>query len=204
MAARPPKRRPKRTHRSATITSRQSGAARIAVISDTHSRPHDRSAALVADREPDAILHAGDVGDLSVIPPFEAIAPTIVVRGNIDTRADTLPDSVDVRVVDVDGTHLTTLLLQHICVYGPKLRADAAKTAVEHSAQIVVCGHSHVPFIGRDRDLWVFNPGSIGPRRFALPIVFGVMELRAGQVSLQHISCETGERWIPDVPALPR
>ena len=42
---------------------------------------------------------------------------------------------------------------------------------------MVVCGHSHVPFIGRDRDLTVFNPGSIGPRRFHLPIVFGTMNV---------------------------
>jgi hypothetical protein len=61
----------------------------------------------------------------------------------------------------------------------------------------VVCGHSHVPFIGRDRGLSVFNPGSIGPKRFHLPIVFGVIDIAKNGVSLQHIDCETGERWEP-------
>ncbi len=184
-------------HDSARVISSREGQARIAVISDTHSQAHAQSVELVSAREPDAILHAGDVGDLSVLTPFRAIAPLIVVRGNIDARAELLPDSVDVQVFDAREQQLGSLLLQHICVYGPKLRADAAKNAQAHGAQIVVCGHSHVPFIGRDRGLWVFNPGSIGPRRFALPIVFGVMELSPGRVNLTHIDCETGDRWTP-------
>ena len=36
--------------------------------------------------------------------------------------------------------------------------------------EVLLCGHSHVPFFGQDRGLTVFNPGSIGPRRFTLPM----------------------------------
>jgi predicted phosphodiesterase len=64
-------------------------------------------------------------------------------------------------------------------------------------ASLVVCGHSHVPFIGRDRGLAVFNPGSIGPRRFHLPIVFGTIDLSPTEVRLAHIDCETGTAWSP-------
>jgi predicted phosphodiesterase len=62
---------------------------------------------------------------------------------------------------------------------------------------MIVCGHSHVPFVGKDRGLTVFNPGSIGPRRFHLPIVFGVLEIAAGKLSLRHVDCETGGAWEP-------
>ncbi|MEL7368810.1 MAG: metallophosphoesterase family protein [Myxococcota bacterium] len=189
------------SHRSAEVIGRHQDRVRIAVISDTHSRPHPESPRLVAALEPDAIFHAGDVGDLEALRPFEPIAPLTVVRGNIDTRAEALPDSVDIRVTSQQGQGLAIVLLRHICVYGPKLRADAAKAAQNHDANIVVCGHSHVPFIGRDRGMLVFNPGSIGPRRFTLPIVFGVLELSAGRANLYHVSCETGERWTPDAPA---
>ena len=85
----------------------------------------------------------------------------------------------------------------HTLVYGPKIRADAAKLAGERGAKLIVCGHSHVPFVGRDRGLTVFNPGSIGPRRMHLPIVFGVLEIKAGKLSLKHIDCETGQEWLP-------
>jgi hypothetical protein len=41
------------------------------------------------------------------------------------------------------------------------------------------------------------NPGSAGPRRFNLPIVFGLLDLQGGKVTLQHVSLETGQRWTP-------
>jgi predicted phosphodiesterase len=89
------------------------------------------------------------------------------------------------------------LLLMHIVVNGPKIRADAARRAVRMGARLIVCGHSHVPFIGRDRGITVFNPGSIGPRRFQLPIVFGVIEIAGGKLSMRHVDCETGKTWLP-------
>jgi uncharacterized protein len=89
------------------------------------------------------------------------------------------------------------ILLLHIAVSGPRLRADAARLAKASSADLVVCGHSHVPFIGRDRGVLVFNPGSIGPRRFHLPIVFGVIELASNKLEMRHIDCETGDPWMP-------
>ena len=85
----------------------------------------------------------------------------------------------------------------HIAVYGPKLRADAARLARAAEASIVVCGHSHVPFLGRDQGIAVINAGSIGPRRFRLPIVFGVIDIDRDHVSMHHVSCETGDRWLP-------
>ena len=90
------------------------------------------------------------------------------------------------------------LLLTHIAVYGAKIRADAAALARAHDASLIVCGHSHVPLTARDKGLTVFNPGSIGPKRFALPITFGTIELSSENgVLLRHFDCETGEPWMP-------
>jgi putative phosphoesterase len=161
------------------------------VVADTHSAPHPRTAELVRAARPDAILHAGDIGDLAVLDALAEIAPVHAVRGNIDVRARDLPDEL---VIDLPGVRL---LLIHIAVHGVGLRADAARAARSAEASVVVCGHSHVPFIGVDRGLTIFNPGSIGPRRFTLPIVFGVMELARGRLAMHHVSCETGARWSP-------
>jgi predicted SpoU family rRNA methylase len=62
----------------------------------------------------------------------------------------------------------------HIAVYGPKLRAEAARLARAEESALVVCGHSHVPFI-----------------------VFGVLDVRDRRVSMRHVSCETGQVWSP-------
>ncbi len=113
------------------------------------------------------------------------------MRGNIDTRAAELPD---VLVLDLSGL---TILMTHIAVAGPRIRGDAARLARAAKAKLIVCGHSHVPFIAEERGLTVFNPGSVGPRRFDLPIVFGTLELVDRKVRLAHVSCETGARWLP-------
>lgn len=187
---------PRTVHRSERIEVPASRPLRIVVIADTHSQPHPDSADLVAKQHPDVILHAGDVGNLEILSPFEDIAPLHVVRGNIDGRGVGLADSIDIEVHH-EGQSLLTFLLMHIAVYGPKLRRDAVALASHYGASFVVCGHSHVPFIGLDRGLDMFNPGSIGPRRFQLPITFGVIEVAPGSVRAHHLSCETGERWSP-------
>jgi uncharacterized protein len=183
---------PRRVKKAASIPLR-GGSARIAAVADTHSRPHPRIAEHLAALEPDAILHAGDVGELSVLDELARVAPVFAVRGNIDTTARQLPD---VLTIDIDDGALR-ILMTHIAVYGPKLRADIARLARAEKAPLIVCGHSHVPFIGQDAGLTVFNPGSIGPRRFSLPIVFGRIDIAPTGVRLTHIDCETGEPWSP-------
>lgn len=170
---------------------------RIVAVADTHGQPHERAHGLIAALAPHAVLHAGDIGDLGVLDGLAGIAPLFVVRGNIDENARDLPDALTLDVVADSATRLS-LLLVHVGVFGARIRADAAKLAREERARLVVCGHSHVPFIGVDRGLVVFNPGSIGPRRFPLPIVFGVIEVPvSGSVRMHHVSCETGARWSP-------
>jgi uncharacterized protein len=172
------------------------GGLRLAIVADTHSKPHPDAAKRIAALAPDAILHAGDIGDLRVLEALERIAPVIAVRGNIDERDSPVPDAVTIDIRSGDDSALK-LLLMHIAVQGPRIRSDAAKLAASEGARLIVCGHSHVPFAGRDKGLTVFNPGSIGPRRMHLPIVFGVLEIAAAKLSLRHIDCETGKAWSP-------
>jgi len=175
------------------------GTLRLGVVADTHSHPHPRAAEHLAARAPDAILHAGDIGDLEVLDQLARIAPVHAIRGNIDVHARDLPDVLTLDLVRSaeDPRALLRILVVHIGVYGPKLRTEVAAMARNQGAQAVVCGHSHVPFIGRDRGLTVFNPGSIGPRRFQLPIVFGTLDVTPAGLRLAHVDCETGATWSP-------
>jgi putative phosphoesterase len=182
-----------RVERRVALPFRSDGGFRFAVVADTHSSPHDKSAEYIAAQHPDAIVHAGDIGNRRVLDDLAAIAPVLAVRGNIDERAPDLPDLLTVDLGEEGGPGLRLFVL-HIGVNGPKLSADAARLAKERAAEIVVCGHSHVPFIGRDRDRVVFNPGSIGPRRFHLPITFGIIDVAVSGATMWHIDCGTGER----------
>ena len=190
---------PRLVTKARQLTLKPDGSLRLVVVADTHSHPHPRAAEHLASRAPDAILHAGDVGDLGVLAELARIAPVYAIRGNIDVHAPDLPDVLTLDLVRTaeDPQPLLRVLLVHIGVYGPRLRAEVAASAREKGAQAVVCGHSHVPFIGRDRGLTVFNPGSIGPRRFQLPIVFGTMDVTPTGLRLAHVDCETGAPWTP-------
>jgi hypothetical protein len=57
----------------------------VGIISDTHGLV--RPQALDALRGSKLIIHAGDIGNLDVIHQLRAVAPTIAVRGNVDTQA---------------------------------------------------------------------------------------------------------------------
>ena len=181
-----------------TFGLRPDGTAMLAVVADTHSHPHVAWRERLTAIAPDAILHAGDIGDSQVIAELATIAPVFVVRGNIDGHAE-FPDVLTLDLIghQGDSERRLRILLTHIAVNGPRLRAEVARLARAEQASLVVCGHSHVPFIGQDRGLTVFNPGSIGPRRFQLPIAFGTLAVTARGVRLAHVDCETGRAWLP-------
>ncbi len=175
---------------------RPDGSLTVGIVADTHSKPDARGLEQLRVLAPDAIVHGGDIGQLEVLKTLGELAPVHAVRGNIDERLPDLPDALVLELVHGERVQLT-VLLTHIAVAGPKLRADAAKLARAEKASLVLCGHSHVPFFGNDRGLTVFNPGSIGPRRFTLPILYGVMKVTATGVTLHHVDVETGKRWEP-------
>src|SRR4051794_40098733 len=84
----------------------------VVVIADTHGNPHPEAARLIADIAPALILHGGDIGELSALDPFRAIAPLFAVRGNIDGQVPGYPDSIDLELLS--GTRrLLKLLLIH-------------------------------------------------------------------------------------------
>jgi len=129
----------------------------VGVISDTHGLL--RSEAVAALRGADLIIHAGDVGAPEVIDQLRNLAPTFVVRGNVDKAhwAGALPTTAH---VEVDG------LLFHVLHDISELDLDPA--AVGYAA--VVYGHSHQPSIEMREGVLFLNPGSAGPRRFNLPV----------------------------------
>jgi putative phosphoesterase len=188
-----------RVRRAREIIPLASERLRVVAVADTHGNPHPALWSRLEELHPDRLLHAGDVGDPAVLRSLEGYAPLTAVRGNIDDHA--LPDEVILDFTKDSGERgaelLLRILLTHIAVAGVTLRADVGRRARAEDVGLVVCGHSHVPFAAHDRGIAVFNPGSVGPRRFHLPIVLGVIEISTAGVSLRHIECATGNEWRP-------
>jgi uncharacterized protein len=148
----------------------------LGVISDTHGLL--RSQALAALAGSQIIIHAGDVGTPEVIDRLRAVAPTFVVRGNIDTAswAMHLPSTQAVAV----GA-LRFFVLHDIA----DLKLDPAAAGFA----AVVFGHSHRPSTEMRSGVLFLNPGSAGPRRFTLPVTVARVRIR-------------GERMQPEIVEL--
>jgi uncharacterized protein len=127
----------------------------FALVSDTHGLLRD--SVTDALRDVDLIIHAGDVGNRSLLHRLEAIAPIIAVRGNVDNELAHLPLA---EVVSVNGRLI--YVLHDLSL----LDLDPATAGIA----MVVSGHSHQPRIDQKRGVLYVNPGSTGPRRFRLPI----------------------------------
>jgi putative phosphoesterase len=132
-------------------------ALQVGLISDTHGllRPQ----ATAALHGSNFIVHAGDIGDSSILDRLSKIAPTTAVRGNNDkgTWASRVPQTEVLQVGAV---------LIYIVHDLAQLEIDPAASGFH----VVVSGHSHRPVVEwRDGVLFI-NPGSAGPRRFKLPV----------------------------------
>src|SRR3990170_2277666 len=168
----------------------------IAVISDTHGKPHASLFPILEQSRPLLILHAGDVGNPTLLAGLKKVSPTVFVRGNVDPTGPTYPDSVSLRI-ELGRTFKMDLVLLHIAIARIRLNRDTLNLLHQNPAQMVVFGHSHVPFVGEDNGVWLFNPGSAGPARMGLPTTIGLIELSSGSVSFRHIDLQTGKQWSP-------
>ena len=131
----------------------------VGLISDTHGWLNPMFHELFAGVE--MILHAGDVGKVSVLEELERIAPTVVVRGNID--GGDLRQLPLEKVVEVGGRRVAML---HIAGSPKRPKKAARELLVRERPDAIVVGHSHIPVVGRvDGTLWI-NPGAAGRQGF--------------------------------------
>ena len=144
---------------------------RIGVISDTHGLLRPEAAALL--RGVDQIIHAGDVGRWKILNALNRLAPTVAVRGNVDTDDD-LPLTA---VVTAGGARLYVL---HSL---SDLEFDPAAAGF----QDVISGHSHQPVIEWRGGVLYLNPGSAGPRRFTLPVTLAYLTITDGQLTAEIV-----------------
>jgi len=148
---------------------------RLGLISDTHGLLRPEAVAALAGS--DLIIHAGDVGAPEILDRLRAVAPVVVVRGNIDAGdwANGLPETAVVQAGAV------SIFVLH----------DLNELKIDPSAEgyrMVVSGHSHKPSQAERDGVLYLNPGSAGPRRFKLPITVALADLG---VTPWHIEFQT-------------
>ena len=155
----------------------------IAIVSDTHMPRGARAippACLEHCAGADAILHAGDLSDVSVLDLLRELGPPVhAIHGNVDSAAirALLPARRELTLgaVRVGMTH----------VPGPargrleRLRADFP------GCDAVVFGHTHMPEHDELDGFQIFNPGSPTERRRALVHTMGLATIEGPRISFE-------------------
>jgi putative phosphoesterase len=120
-------------------------------------------------RGKDAIVHAGDVGEASILTVLRELAPLTAIRGNVDQGelARALPATA---LVEFEG--VTMYVLHNL--------ADLDLTPRVAGIRVVISGHTHKPLIREESGVLYLNPGSAGPRRFHYPVTVGEVIVEHG------------------------
>lgn len=158
----------------------------ILVLADTHlgAERADTLIDLLGARldDADAIIHAGDITAPEVIERLEEHATVFAVAGNNDI-ASFVPETV---FVVVEGV---SIAIVHDS--GPARGRAARLTRMFPDADVVVFGHSHLPWneatVADGRPQIHFNPGSPTQRRRAPHRTVGWIDADSdGHISCRH------------------
>ncbi|MCR5797350.1 MAG: metallophosphoesterase [Eubacterium sp.] len=118
------------------------------------------------------IFFLGDIGgDEDLLRNLTGL-PTHIVRGNCDWSSQA-PDELCFRI----GKHKVAITHGHR--YSVNRGVDVLKYwAMEKEADIVMYGHTHVPFLERGYNLTVLNPGSISrPRQSDFTKTYAMIDI---------------------------
>lgn len=160
---------------------------RVAVLADTHApRFWKRCPPAVARqlRDVDLVLHAGDVCRASVLDELAAYAPVLAVLGNNDG------DDVAAwggGVPEVLETELAGVRVAMLHDSGAARGRGARLRRRFPDADLVVFGHSHIPWDEVTDGQRAFNPGSPTDKRRQPRPTMGLLRLVDGRVGSAEV-----------------
>ena len=154
---------------------------RIIVMSASHGR-EDRVDAVVQKHlaEADAFLFLGDVlRDIASIRKRTFHKEWIAVPGNCDFGSDQPPTYL---IPFVEGDREVRTLITHGHLFSVKRgMAQLEAEATRRGAQLVLFGHTHLPYTAYRGGIYYLNPGSLGHPRAGAPS-YGIVDITAGGI----------------------
>lgn len=132
---------------------------KIVVFSDSH-RDVDTMEKVAEVCRPDMIMHLGDHADDGIELDQRLVnIPVVVVKGNCDLWTAVS----DEKFLDLEGIKI---LMTHGDKYGVRNGYSVIlNEGRKREADIILCGHTHIPRLINKKDICLMNPGAVG--RFA-------------------------------------
>lgn len=158
---------------------------KVGILSDTHIRKGKTLPRFVweALADVDIILHAGDLVTASVLEELALLAPVIAVRGNGDWMVEDLPDKT---IIQLD--FLRVGITHGYLGKGKNTPERAFNTFGQEKVDLIVFGHSHVPYKRFFDGVLLFNPGSPTDKRGQPHCSLGLMTLEDELFDIQLLS----------------
>lgn len=158
---------------------------KIGILSDTHIRQGRTLPSFVWKilSDVDTIIHAGDITSRALLEDLETIAPVISVRGNCDWSFADLPDKIiaEVGSLKIGITH-------GALGNGKNTPEKAYNNFIHDNVDVIIFGHSHIPYKYFYEGVLLFNPGSTTERRSQPRCSMGLMTVKDRRVyDIQHL-----------------
>ncbi|TYS18780.1 metallophosphoesterase family protein [Rossellomorea vietnamensis] len=157
---------------------------RIVVVSDTHMPNRGRGLPAPLKMElnnADLIIHGGDWNSIEVFEMLKGYAKVEGVYGNTDNQEirSLFPRKQVLKagkfligVVHGDGKNKTT--------------EKRVLDEFEDKPDIIIFGHSHIPYLRFDQGTLLFNPGSATDKRKQPYYSFGILEIE-DEIKSKHV-----------------
>jgi putative phosphoesterase len=115
-------------------------------------------------------LHAGDIEADWVLDELEVIAPVIAVSGNMDMLLRQLPHKRELQLAN----HWIGLIHGS---GGPRNQIREKIRKEFKRAELIIYGHTHLPFWGEEGGIKFMNPGSPTDNIFSPYLSVGLIEI---------------------------
>ena len=148
---------------------------KILVLSDSHSY-FDKVLKIFEKEKPDIVIGAGDgIKDIEELSYIYPKAEYYMVKGNCDYFDRSHNEE---NLFEIDNIKI---FLTHGHLYGVKRSLSSIKEIGKKlNASLIVFGHTHKPYIEKDGDITLFNPGATEDGRY------GIIILEKGNIELIH------------------
>jgi len=151
---------------------------KILVLSDTHLGESEGLPELILQvgRSVDLIIHVGDFVSLRCFEELNQLAPLVGVRGNMDAGplAARLPERYILELED-----------RSIGITHGHLADGNVLSGVRNMFQntdLIIFGHTHIPFNGQIDGVRMFNPGSLTRPRATTLGTYGLVEMESDEI----------------------
>jgi uncharacterized protein len=154
-------------------------------LADTHLKKFNGFPQILESQltSADLIIHAGDWQTIDVYKALCSYGNVEGVYGNVD--GDEIKKLVpEKKIIKIEGKRIGIV---HGDGIGKTTEKRALESFMEGEVDLIIFGHSHIPYSRFSKRTLLFNPGSPTAKRKLPYYSFGIITIKNDQIETKHI-----------------